>query len=501
MSRTRLLLAALCALAVVTPFAAPADAPPSTGSRAHSFLQLDAATDAGPRDGLSPADIASAYGLTGGAAGLTVAVATAYSDPNLESDLAVYRSAFGLPACTTASGCLTIVGQTGSSKLPAADVGWGEETSLDVDAVSAACPDCRILVVEANNDDLSSLGAAVRTAVGLGAAAVSASWGGTEWSDWSDSSTRYFTHPGVPIVAATGDSGSGAAVLPAALPTVIAVGGTTLTGTSAGSGTASAMRTFAVHGGVVTAAATTATVIGDKQAIATARTTLTAAKRHLLALKKRAHAARVHLKHAKTKHGRAVWRRHVRTVDTAVVKARSAQSAAAARLKKAQAKLLRDEAAAAGETAATATAAQTSRTGWVETAWAGAGSGCSAYVPRPSWQPSTTCARRGTADIAADADPASGISTYDTYDTDADTDTGWLVSGGTSLAAPLVAAMIVRSGQASRYSTAEPLYADAAAFWDVTAGSNGSCGGALCSAVAGYDGPTGLGTPKSLDSF
>ncbi len=501
MSRTRLLLAALCALAVVTPFAVTADLHAPSEARAHSFLQVDAARESGPGDGLSPADIASAYGLTGGTAGLTVAVATAYSDPHLEADLAVYRSAFGLPACTSDTGCLRIVGQTGTSTLPTADVGWGEETSLDVDAVSAACPDCRILVVEANNDYLNSLGAAVHTAVRLGADAVSASWGGTEWSDWSDAATDYFTSPGVPIVAATGDDGYGAAVLPAALPNVIAVGGTTLTGTSADSGSAAAMRTFAVHSGVVTAATTTATVIGDQQAVAKARTSLTAAKRHLLALKKRAHSARVHLQHAKTPHGKAVWRRHVRTLDKAVTKARVSQRAAAARLTKAQAKLLRDEAAAAGVTAATATVAQTSRAGWVETAWDGTGSGCSTSIPRPSWQPSTTCARRGIADIAADADPTSGISTYDTFGTAADTDTGWLVAGGTSLAAPLVAAMIVRSGHAARYSNAQPLYANAAAFWDITAGSNGSCAGALCSAVAGYDGPTGLGSPKSLDSF
>jgi subtilase family serine protease len=290
-------------------------------------------------------------------------------------------------------------------------------------------------------------------------------------------------------------------VLPAALPNVIAVGGTTLTGTSASSGSASAMRTYAVHGGVVAASATTATITGDKQSVSKRKTTLAAAKRHLTSLKKRAHTARVHLKTARTAHGRAVWRRHVRTLDKAVVRARATLRTAAARLEQAQAKLLKDQAAAAGASAAKAVAAQTSRTGWIETAWDGAGSGCSALVPKPSWQPSTTCARRGVADIAADADPASGIASYDTYGTSADTDTGWLVAGGTSLAAPLVAGMIVRSGHASRYSNAAPLYARTAAFWDVTAGSNGSCRGALCSAGTGFDGPTGLGTPKSLDSF
>jgi subtilase family serine protease len=414
---------------------------------------------------------------------------------------AVYRSTFGLPACTTGNGCLRIVGQDGTTDLPAAHVGWGEETSLDVDAVSAACPGCRILVVEADSDDLTDLGKAVNRAVSMGADAVSASWGNTEWSSWKTISADYFTHHGVPIVAATGDSGHGAASFPAALPNVIAVGGTTLTGTSATSGTTSASQSFTVQGGVLAASSTTATVIGDQQAVAKAKTKLSAAKRHLSSLKKRAHTARVHLKKARTAHGRAVWRRHARSLDTAVVKARATQHTAAARLKKAQAKLLRDRAAAAGASAAAAVVAQTTRTGWIETAWEGAGSGCSAYVPKPAWQPSTTCAKRGTADIAADADPASGISTYDTYGTGKDTDTGWLVAGGTSLAAPLITGMLVRSGHASRYSSAEPLYQGSADLWDVTAGSNGSCHGALCSAVAGYDGPTGLGTPKSLASF
>jgi subtilase family serine protease len=500
MSRTRVLIAALCALAVAGPFAATVDAPVVTAARAHSFLQLDPLHRAGPGDGLSPTDIAAAYGLTGGTTG-TVAIATAYSDPKLEADLAVYRSAFGLPPCTTTNGCLSIVGESGTSRLPKTDVGWGEETSLDVDAVSATCPGCRILVVEAGSDDISHLGEAVNTAARLGANAVSASWGNTEWSTWSRASRSYFTHPGVPILAATGDDGYARAALPAVLPNVIAVGGTTLTGTSAASGSASPMRTFALHGGAVAASTTTATIIGDQQSVSKARTTLSAAKRHLTSLKKRAHSARVHLQRARTTHSRAVWKHRVRTLDTAVTKARTTQHAATTRLKRAQAKLLRDQAAAAGASAAKAIAGQTSRAGWIETAWDRAGSGCSAFVPKPGWQPGTTCARRGIADIAADADPASGIATYDTFGTSADTDTGWLVAGGTSLAAPLVAGMIVRSGHASRYSDAAPLYADAAAFWDITAGADGSCRGPLCSAGSGYDGPTGVGTPRSLDSF
>jgi subtilase family serine protease len=512
MSVPRLVLSALCALLVVAPFAVTAEAQARpealarpeaqapADARARPFVRLAPSRSPGSADGLSPADIATAYGLVGGSTG-TVAIATAYSDPKLESDLAVYRSTFDLPACTTADGCLTIVGQNGSRALPEAHAGWGQETSLDVDAVSAACPECRILVVEADSDTLSDLGAAVNTAVRLGADAVSASWGNTEWRSWSPASSAYFSHPGVPVVAATGDSGYDDAVFPAALPNVIAAGGTTLTGTSASSATASAMQTFTVHGGSMVAATTSATITQDKKAVAKARTALSAANRHLATLKKRAHAARVHLKHARTAHGKAVWRRHARALDRSVLTARKSQHAAATRLKKAQAQLLRDQAKASGDTAAAATAAQTTRSGWVETAWRGAGSGCSAFVPKPSWQPSSTCSKRGIADIAAVADPQSGIATYDTYGTSDDTDTGWLVAGGTSLAAPLIAAMLVRSGHADRYSSAEPLYAGTGRFWDITAGSNGSCGGALCAAGAGYDGPTGLGSPRSLSSF
>ncbi len=72
--------------------------------------------------------------------------------PHLASDLAVYRKQYGLPPCTAASGCLRIVNQQGKpSPVPRPDpTGWGVEATLDVSMVSAACPLCRILVVEAN---------------------------------------------------------------------------------------------------------------------------------------------------------------------------------------------------------------------------------------------------------------------------------------------------------------------------------------------------------------
>ncbi len=106
--------------------------------------------------GYGPSDIQSAYGLASAASssgsGRTVAIVDAYDDPNAESDLATYRSYYGLSACTTANGCFKKVSQTGSTtSLPTADSGWAGEESLDVDMVSAACPNCNILLVEAKS--------------------------------------------------------------------------------------------------------------------------------------------------------------------------------------------------------------------------------------------------------------------------------------------------------------------------------------------------------------
>jgi subtilase family serine protease len=134
--------------------------------------------------------------------------------------------------------------------------------------------------------------------------------------------------------------------------------------------------------------------------------------------------------------------------------------------------------------------------GWTETAWSGAGSGCSAYEPKPSWQMDTGCSRRTVADVSAVADPNTGVSVYDTYKTG-----GWLVFGGTSASAPIIAGVYALQGTASPWGSADP-YASASSLFDIVGGSNGSCGGAyLCSALAGFDGPTGLGTPKGSAAF
>ena len=108
---------------------------------------------------------ADAYNLDGtSGGGRTVAIVDAYGYPNLERDLGIYRAQYGLPACTTANGCLKVVDQNGGTSLPRIDVGWSQEQALDVDAVSAACPDCKILVVQAKTACFADLGTAVNTA-------------------------------------------------------------------------------------------------------------------------------------------------------------------------------------------------------------------------------------------------------------------------------------------------------------------------------------------------
>ncbi len=135
--------------------------------------------------------------------------------------------------------------------------------------------------------------------------------------------------------------------------------------------------------------------------------------------------------------------------------------------------------------------------GWSETAWSGAGSGCSAFEPRPSWQTGSGCSNRTVADVSADADPNTGVAVYDTYRTG-----GWLVFGGTSVASPIVASVYALAGNQASVSYGSFPYSHTGSLFDVTSGSNGSCGGSyLCTAEPGYDGPTGLGTPNGTSAF
>jgi subtilase family serine protease len=187
--------------------------------------------------GLGPGQIQSAYKLLGlHANGRTVAVVDAYNDPNAESDLATYRSAYGLPACASANHCLTKVNQAGApAPLPSGDAGWGAEISLDLDAVSAACPDCHIVLVEANSAGTADLMSAERTAAALpGVAAVTNSWGGAEDNTILGLDGN-FNHPGLAITASSGDSGYGVS-WPASSQYVTGVGGTSLTTAASGRG-------------------------------------------------------------------------------------------------------------------------------------------------------------------------------------------------------------------------------------------------------------------------
>ena len=187
------------------------------------------AADAELPEGLSPADLRSAYQLpaTGGG-DQTVAIVDAGSYASAEADLAVYRATFGLPACTTANGCLRQVNQQGRTAPQPEDQGWGIEIALDLDMVSAACPSCHILLVGADSASDADLAASVDTAVALGADEVSNSYGTTEYNGIAAYAADY-SHPGVAILASSGDSGYTIPSAPAVYPSVIAVGGTSLT--------------------------------------------------------------------------------------------------------------------------------------------------------------------------------------------------------------------------------------------------------------------------------
>jgi hypothetical protein len=187
--------------------------------------------------GYTPADIQSAYRLsaTGGTA-VTVAVVDAFHNVNAASDLATYRTTWGLSSCTEASHCLTRLDEFGGTIFPGAPsapaAGWLTETVLDLEAVSAACPTCHLILIEANSDTNGDLLNGVEAAVDAGANVISLSWGGPEFSA-ETTQDQVFNHPGVAITASAGDNGFGTSY-PAASPYVTAVGGTTLSPSGGG---------------------------------------------------------------------------------------------------------------------------------------------------------------------------------------------------------------------------------------------------------------------------
>ncbi|MEU1370769.1 carboxypeptidase regulatory-like domain-containing protein [Streptomyces sp. NPDC005803] len=328
-----------------------------------------------------------AYNLPAdGGAGQTIAIVDAYDDPTAEQDLAVYRAQYGLPACTTDNGCFKKVDQRGGTDYPSPNSGWAGEISLDLDMVSAAAPYAKIVLVEADSASFEDMGASVDQAVAQGAKYVSNSYGtgysSTPGSGEDPSETTefdaHYNHPGVAVVASSGDSAYGVSY-PAASQYVTSVGGTAL-----------------------------------EQDSSTAR-------------------------------------------------------------------------------------------GYTESVWfnsyGGPGSGCSVYEARPAWQEDvgTDCGKRAVSDVSAVADPLTGVSVYQTYGGD-----GWAVYGGTSASSPIIAGVYAAAGTptAGSYPAAYPYAADGSGLNDVVDGDNGSCTPAkLCTAGAGWDGPTGLGTPNGVQAF
>ncbi len=205
-------------------------------SEAHPAVSQEAPTPGF----LTPQSLHAAYALpteqiSGSAQ--TVAVVDAYDDPTAEADLGVYDAEFGLPACTSANGCFRKLDEQGkASPLPPTEGSWAGETSIDVQMVHAICQICHVLLVEAESEGFSDLGAAVDTAVAAGATEISNSYAGPEEPSYGEFGAAY-DHPGVVIAAASGDCGylnvacgwKEAANFPADFPDVVAVGGTRLT--------------------------------------------------------------------------------------------------------------------------------------------------------------------------------------------------------------------------------------------------------------------------------
>jgi hypothetical protein len=347
---------------------------------------MQAAAKAGAFSPLAPAQIQNAYNLPSSTAGKgqTVGIVDAFDDPTAESDLAAYRKQFNLPPCTTKNKCFRKLNQLGKGKpLPKADGNWAGEISLDLDMVSAVCPNCNIVLVESNDNYNSNLEASVATAAAAGAQQISNSYGGTE----DASGAAAYSIKNTIITASTGDSSWFAGPqTPAAYSTVVAVGGTSLY-------------------------------------------------------------------------------------------------------------------------------PYTSTRGWFETAWTDGGSGCSQIVANPSWIPkSIKCAgkKRPTSDVAAVGDPYTGVLVYQTYPQSSG---GFYVYGGTSVSSPIIASVYALAGNASKTGNGASLYsAPKNSLNDVIIGANGIVGPTnnagqkcapvlICFAGAGYDGPTGNGTPWGVKAF
>jgi alpha-tubulin suppressor-like RCC1 family protein len=362
----------------------------------------------GELGGFDPQDLQSAYDIpTNTGSNQTIAVIDAYGYKHAASDLAAYRARYGLPKCKERGGCFRKFDYNGKPggvvepKRPpigrkAAAEEWQTESALDLDMASAACPSCRLMLVEAPNEWLSGLTQAMETAVRLGATEVSNSYGWpesifedeerrcAEYAECRDSRAAFDKpHPGVMVFASAGDSGYEdeyfrlvTANVPASAAGVTAVGGTSL------------------H---------------------------------------------------KAANGR----------------------------------------------------------GWSEEPWSeprrltGSGGGCSESEPKPVWQTDGGCATRTDNDVAAVAACITPVSVYN------QAVGGFVNVCGTSASSPLVAGIEAHATEYSRsLPGADAFYADPGGLNDVTAGSISLVGCPpseleyLCSAMPGYDGPTGNGTPN-----
>jgi hypothetical protein len=212
--------------------------------------------------GYGAGELQAAYHLTGKGTRGTIAIIDAGADPELESDVATYRKQYDLPPCTTKNGCFQQVSMTGKAPLkpdpkqPAAEESVAVETSLDMDAASAACPHCTLLEVQVPIGDAfldpdhpkahgatDDFGTAVETAVQMGADAVSISYAFPSDQHNDTVAGKKLFQPGTAVLASSGDSGfnnpseSGpvpiGAPWPQNLPWVTSTGGTTLYAPSA----------------------------------------------------------------------------------------------------------------------------------------------------------------------------------------------------------------------------------------------------------------------------
>jgi subtilase family serine protease len=397
----------------------------------------------GPAGGLTPSALGTAYGLTTtGGSGQTIAVVVAYNAPNIGVDLDAFDAQYGLAPCSLNS-CLRVVDQTGGNALPPDDTaGWSLEATLDVETAHSVCQGCQIILVEANSPTNADIAAAENEAVALHATEVSNSFGDFE-STTDPTFQAAFNHPGTVMVAAAGDDG---------------------------------YYSFDQLAGnnepIIPASYSTVVAVGGTS---------------------------LYLGQNATRQSETAWN------DNGVQ--------------------------------------DFFQQNFLGLALGAGGGGCSTHFAAPAWQthlsvwPSTGCGTmRLSADVAAVGDSLTGFDIYDTYNcgsTCGDAAPDWVTVGGTSLATPIIAGVYALAGGAHGVPyPALTLYGHLGRAYDVTVGGNGWCSGPgaagcndpnlqgagvvdcaytaagtpnvgdrACDALAGYDGPTGVGTPNGLTAF